>query len=77
MNRQYINSSIILSIGYDENAQILEIGYLDMSIRQYFNVPWLTYFRFIDAYSHDIYYETQIKLKFNSSKVRETPVKHK
>ena len=39
MERSYVASSNIASIGYDDSTQTLEIEFLDGSIYQYYNVP--------------------------------------
>ena len=39
MDRNYVASSNIASIGYDEATETLEVEFLNGSIYQYYNVP--------------------------------------
>ena len=39
MERQYVSSSNIASIGYDPDNQVLEIEFLSGAVYQYYDVP--------------------------------------
>ncbi|MBK1880204.1 KTSC domain-containing protein [Pelagicoccus mobilis] len=39
MNRNYVASSNLASVGYDENSQTLEVEFLSGAVYQYYNVP--------------------------------------
>ena len=43
MERQYVSSSNIASIGYDPGNMILEIEFLSGSVYQYYDVPQSIY----------------------------------
>lgn len=43
MERQYVSSSNIASIGYDASDMILEVEFLNGAIYQYYDVPQSVY----------------------------------
>ena len=43
MERQYVSSSNIASIGYDPDNQVLEIEFLSGAVYQYYDVPQSVY----------------------------------
>ena len=43
MERNYVASSNIASIGYDEPSETLEVEFLNGSVYQYYNVPQVLY----------------------------------
>lgn len=61
MDRTYVSSSNIASIGYDTIAMILEVEFLDGSIYQYFDVPETLYEGLMTAESHGKYLYEYIK----------------
>lgn len=69
MHRQPVSSSNIESIGYDPAAQILEVGFLDHTVYQYFNVPQHAYEELMAAGSHGTYLNANIKRVYQYQKV--------
>lgn len=61
MDRKYVSSSNIASIGYDSMSQILEIEFLNGSIYQYYDVPEALYEGLMAADSHGKYLNEFIK----------------
>ncbi|AEF45842.1 hypothetical protein SerAS12_2722 [Serratia sp. AS12] len=64
MQRQPVSSSRIISIGYDENAQVLEIQFRDAGIYQYIGVPNRIYQDFVAVVSKGRFYDGVIKGKY-------------
>jgi hypothetical protein len=61
MKRTAVSSSNLASVGYDADAKILEIEFLDRSIYQYFNVPVTVYNGLMGASSHGKHFHTHIE----------------
>lgn len=61
MDRLTVSSSDLASVGYDENSQILEIGFLDGSVYQYFDVPKNIYDGILNASSKGTYFHEYIR----------------
>ncbi len=61
MLRQYVSSSNIHSIGYDEITKTLEVQFLDRSIYQYVHVPNHVYIELMNASSHGSYLDRYVK----------------
>lgn len=61
MERQFVTSSNIASIGYDSTSQILEVEFRDGSIYQYYDVPESLYDGLMSADSHGKYLNEYIK----------------
>lgn len=61
MERQYVSSSNIASIGYDPENMILEIEFLNGSVYQYYDVPQSIYEGLMAADSHGKYLSAYIK----------------
>lgn len=78
MERQYVSSSNIASIGYDPDNQVLEIEFLSGAVYQYYDVPQSVYDGLMAADSHgkflDVYiknrHKAQRKAKFYINKCR-------
>ena len=54
MERQYVSSSNIASIGYDPGNMVLEIEFLSGSVYQYYDVPQSIYDGLMAADSHGL-----------------------
>ena len=67
MNRQYVSSSDIKSIGYENNT--LEIEFHSGGIYQYLDVPEEIYIGLMNAKSHGQYFHRNIKNKYNTIKI--------
>lgn len=61
MDRTYVSSSNIASIGYDPMQMILEVEFLNGSIYQYYDVPEALYEGIMAAESHGKYLNEFIK----------------
>ncbi len=64
MERQPVNSSSLVSIGYDEDSSTLEVEFKVDRIYRYFNVPIFEYERLMNAGSHGEYFNFNIKDKY-------------
>lgn len=69
MNRQFVKSSEIRSVGYDPSAKVLEIEFNSGGIYQYFGVPEHLYTELMAASSHGTYFNQHIKNKFSYAKI--------
>lgn len=61
MERQYVSSSNIASIGYDASDMILEVEFLNGAIYQYYDVPQSLYDGLMSASSHGSYLDAYVK----------------
>lgn len=61
MDRKYVSSSNIASIGYDPMRMILEVEFLNGSIYQYYDVPEELYIGLMAASSHGKFLHEYIK----------------
>ncbi len=61
MDRRYVQSSNIASIGYDSNSQTLEVEFLNGAIYQYYDVPEALYEGLMAADSHGKFLNEFIK----------------
>ena len=64
MKRIPVQSSNLVSIGYDESLKILEIEFHSGTIYQYDGVPRVEYEQLMNASSHGRYLNVNIKNKF-------------
>ena len=69
MNRQFVSSSNIRSIGYDLLSKILEIEFHSGGIYQYSGVPEHHYAGLMSAPSHGTYFAQNIKNSFQVTKI--------
>lgn len=69
MERSYVPSTNISSIGYDEVTETLEIEFLNGTIYQYFNVPKNMYDQLMQAGSKGKFLNTYIKNAYPYSRV--------
>ena len=61
MDRQLVTSSNIVSIGYDESSETLEVEFRQERIYQYFGVPLHVYNELMAAPSHGKFHGRYIK----------------
>lgn len=64
MERARVDSSAIVSVGYDTSRRILELEYVDGDVYQYFDVPMALHQALLDAPSIGQFVNTEIKGKF-------------
>lgn len=69
MNRKFVKSSNIKSIGYNNDTKTLEIEFKSGDIYQFFNVPLIEYQTLLSASSHGSYFYHNIRNKFKWSKI--------
>lgn len=69
MNRDLVGSSNIVSVGYDEASQTLEVEFLNGSIYQYYNVGAPLYEEFMRAPSKGQFLNTYIRNGYPFSRV--------
>lgn len=61
MNRQHVQSSNIVSLGYDSQAAILEIEFNGGSVYRYYGVPASIYLGLMSAVSHGEYFHACVR----------------
>ncbi len=71
MQRQSVNSSSIVSVGYDRAARVVEIEFEGGAIYRYMPVPVYIYRELLDAPSKGVFVNSVIKPRFKS----EGPIK--
>lgn len=69
MNRGYVASLNLKSVGYDEPSETLEVEFLNGGIYQYFNVPLNLYQNLMQAASKGQFLHYYIKNAFPYSRV--------
>jgi hypothetical protein len=69
MNRDYVASTNIASVGYDESTETLEVEFLNSSIYQYYNVPVNMYESLMREGSKGRFFNTYIKNMYPFSRV--------
>ncbi len=69
MQRDLVSSSNILSIGYDETSQTLEVEFQNSGIYQYYNVPLHIYEQLMAAPSKGQFLNTYITKGYPYSRV--------
>ena len=69
MRRLTVDSSNIVSVGYDSSSQTLEIEFGSGGIYQYYNVPQSIYDELIGAASKGRFFASQIKDRFPYARV--------
>lgn len=61
MHRQPLESSAVVSVGYDRSRRVLEVEVDGGAVYQYLAVPARVYFGLLSADSRGRYYNQQIK----------------
>ncbi len=69
MDRSYVSSSNIASIGYDEATETLEVEFLNGSIYQYYNIPTGLYEQLMQEGSKGRFLHVYIKNAYPYSRV--------
>lgn len=70
MDRQYIDSRMISSAGYNSNNATLEVEFKSNGqIWQYFDVPEYVWFEFLSAESKGQYFLRNIRKKYTESQL--------
>ncbi len=69
MHRNHLNSSNVVSAGYDDATSTLEIEFKNGGVYQYFGVPSAIYEDFKHANSHGGFFREQIRGVFRYARV--------
>jgi hypothetical protein len=69
MIRTPVASSSLVSVGYDEQHQILEIEFRRTAIYQYARVPKTLYEQLIASSSKGRFFDQRIRDKFSTTKI--------
>jgi len=69
MERKNVESSHILSIGYDENSKILEVEFKGKKVYQYKQVPKGVYENLMNSDSHGTFLSAYIRDKYPTIKI--------
>jgi hypothetical protein len=69
MHRQPVDSSAVLSVGYDKSRRILEVEVEGGAIYQYLDVPARDFFGILAAESAGRYYNQTIKPNYDFRKL--------
>ncbi|PSR51883.1 KTSC domain-containing protein [Adhaeribacter arboris] len=70
MERIFVSSSNLYTVGYNDGISILEIQFRNGSIYQYFNVPLSVYQALMNAGSHGQYFSYFIKDRYRYRRIR-------
>jgi hypothetical protein len=69
MEREAVNSSNLVSVGYDPQSETLEVEFKKTGIYQYLNVPQFMYERLMQADSIGRFFNAEIKNAFPCTKL--------
>ncbi len=69
MDRLSVNSSNVLSVGYDSENMILEVEFLKGTVYQYYNVPEHIYSDLLSSESIGGFLHSHVKGAFSYSQV--------
>ncbi|GAA3536930.1 KTSC domain-containing protein [Amycolatopsis ultiminotia] len=64
MRRAPVKSSVLRDVGYDPDRRVLEVGFHDDAVYQYFLVPKRVYRELLAAPSHGRYLNLEIKPRY-------------
>lgn len=70
VDRKRVQSSVVVSIGFDAMSNTLEVEFRNGGLYRYLDVPKQVYWRFVSAESHGEFLNTEIKDRFTERKVR-------
>ncbi|HSK73899.1 MAG TPA: KTSC domain-containing protein [Pyrinomonadaceae bacterium] len=69
MKRKDVDSSMLVSIGYDEKKKILEVEFTSGGIYEYYDVDKKTYDELMNADSHGSYFYHNIRDDYDFSQI--------
>lgn len=68
MDRQAVSSSNLASIGYDPGTETLEVEFAKTGkVYEYYNVPQFMFDRLMEASSHGIFFNAEIRNAYGCS----------
>jgi hypothetical protein len=70
MERTKVESTILLSIGYEPDSELLELEFLSGAIYGYLDVPPYAYMALMESNSKDAYFEKFIHDKYDVEKIK-------
>ena len=69
MNRNYIESSMLSSIGYDSSSSTLELEFKSGAVWQYYDFPESLWYEFKGAESQGKFFHREIKGQYSEAQV--------
>lgn len=69
MERTPVQSSNLLEIGYDPASETLEVMFKNEGVYQYYNLPQHMYDQLMQAPSHGIFFNNEIKGKYPEARM--------
>lgn len=69
MDREYVDSEMIRSIGFDANTSILEVEFNNGAVWQYFDFPESNWYEFRNSESKGKYLNKEIRNHYSESRV--------
>jgi hypothetical protein len=69
MEREAVNSSNLVSVGYNPVSETLEVEFKNSGVYEYYNVPQFMYDRLMQAGSMGSFFNAEIKNNYACSKV--------
>ena len=69
MTKDFVDSSSLQSVGYDEQYQTLEVEFRNGAVYQYYNCPKLMYDELMKSASKGQFFNSQIRNRFPYSRV--------
>lgn len=69
MTKEYVDSSSLQSVGYNEEYQTLEVEFRNGAVYQYYNCPKLMYDELMNSPSKGQFFNSQIRDRFPFSRV--------
>ena len=69
MERQNVDSSMIRSIGYDFDNQVLEVEFNSGAVWQYYDFPEYLWYEFESSDSKGKFFHREIKDQYSESRV--------
>ncbi len=70
MNRQFVQSSNLKSVGYDRETNVLEIEFHSGGVYQYLNVPESVFKALLNAVSKGTYFHDNIKERYRYKRIK-------
>ena len=69
MEREPVNSSNLVSVGYDPASETLEIEFRESGVYEYYNVPQFMFERMMEAGSIGTFFNSEIKNSYAWAKL--------
>lgn len=69
MDRDLVESSTVLSVGYDQPSETLEVEFRNGGVYQYYNVPQAVYEQFMASDSKGKFLHVNVKNSYPCSRV--------